>query len=516
MQSVAELLTSGGELEGRFLVEEALPGGVPGAFLGIDKESAARVELHPATGVLADAWKDATGATHAHLVGVLHRVDASDGFVLVTEHIAGTRLDADVRKTQVDAVRSALRLADAVSSLHKAGACHGAIRPANILVDPAGRNSPILTFSTRRSEPPYRGPSGDDAPDPADDAWAVAAVMYLMLTGQPPPAGGVTDADLTEIADPILRGAIEHGLSVDADKRHREMQPLKGELARWYVDHGADESVSSYRLSTPPPLPVSEAPPAVMPSAPPVPAVSTNTAPPPAPPARKRWIIIGAIAAIACGLGAAFILSSMRPNKEVVEYVVRSASATAAPAASSAPPVMDLSEVAVTGTDNTKIAGDQLGVCVANYLPKGAFNTAPDFKWMCETPDPRDGAPKLRAALVKGSPQGGVTDAMKIFSQLGWYDIPAYEVIRNACCQEAGDVKLPKPADGCDAMTPVVTRLASEVGNGQPYEESLKAYTKVINCEAGGGRAATFRKQGRPSGGEESAFKQFAKTISDR
>ena len=82
----------------------------------------------------------------------------------------------------------------------------------------------------------------------------------------------------------------------------------------------------------------------------------------------------------------------------------------------------------MTGQSN-QLTGDKMATCVAGYLPKGSFAKPPDVSWMCGERDPREGGMKLRAAVVQGAPAGAPSEAMKLFSRLGWYELAAFAVI---------------------------------------------------------------------------------------
>jgi hypothetical protein len=200
-------------------------------------------------------------------------------------------------------------------------------------------------------------------------------------------------------------------------------------------------------------------------------------------------------------------------NRPRVEIVQVDSKAAANAAAASAGKAIDLSEVPVTGEKDIA-TGDKLATCVAGYLPKGAFAKPPDVGPICGETDPRNGGLKLRSAVVAGAPTGaGPTDAMKIFSRLGWYEMAAFAVIRSGCCTDAKPLALPAPAKGCEPIDAALRELGKAVVNGQNYEQSLKAYSEAIKCEVRSGKTAAYNRAGPPQGGEEKAFIEFVKTV---
>ena len=121
----------------------------------------------------------------------------------VLEHASGgrliDRLNAGPMRT-TDAARAALAIARGLESLHERGSWHGSLSPSTILFDEEGRAKIFAAGAadTARANPKvdlsseqpveYRTPEKD--PIPADaDRYALAALMYQMITGSPPEKG---------------------------------------------------------------------------------------------------------------------------------------------------------------------------------------------------------------------------------------------------------------------------------------------------------------------------------------
>jgi hypothetical protein len=514
------MLQVGTVLAARYRIAEPLAGSWSRpVHLGRDQQSSEPIVLFELEEEEATRLERAVGVSHPHLASVLAVVRTeSQKPVLVTEHVTGVRLDellAEGSKPAVDAVRSALRVADAAAALHAAGSAHGALQPEAIIVEPDGRASPAVVWLPARSgSNPYRSPErGANGPgSEADDEWAITGLLYEMLTGLPPPASGIRAADdlvPAGVEDAALRESLAHGLAADASKRSSDVRPLKRELARWFVEHAGEEyAVSPHpgsSASRPPPLPAGAAPHAsASHTLGQVPGVSSSTAPI-AKSSRRLPLLAGA--GIVLGIAAAWGVSMYRsrPREQVVEV------AAAAPSASAK--AIDLGEVPVTG-ESTVLTGDKTATCVAGYLPKGAFARAPKLDWMCGEKDPREGASKLRVAVVQGSPPiGGPTEAMKIFSQLGWYDMAAFAVVRAGCCVDSEPIVLPDPSPNCGRMDEPLRELGRTVIVGQPHETALKAYEQAIGCELTANRAALYRRAGRPHSSEAVAFGELVKVI---
>ncbi|HMJ11862.1 MAG TPA: hypothetical protein VK524_10640, partial [Polyangiaceae bacterium] len=456
--STPAALRPGLVLASRYRLETTSPEPGSGVFIGLDETSHKPVLAFEVESTTANMLLPACRVSHAHLARLFEVVKLSDErgrSAAVAERVNGQSLGdllAEIgKKAHVDAVRSALRVADALSTLHAAGGAHGGISEHTVIVQPRDHAAPMLAFGPRNSlSSPYRRPSDTEAASEADDSWATAALLYHMLTGHLPPREGIEttdDLDLTELDDPALCEALAHGLARDEERRSTDLRQLKRELARWFVDHAREEAVPvPTRTSQPPPLPPGMAstppPPTSIHSALAVPALTSSTARPVRKPSRRLSMLAGG--GILLGVAAAWALSVVRnrPRVEIVEVNSKAAQAGVSKK-------IDLSDVPVTG--ETEVAtGDKLATCVAGYLPKGTFAKPPSMAPLCEETDPRAGGSKLRTAVVAGARPGAPpTDAMKLVSRLGWYEMATFAVIRSGCCPDAKPLSLPEPSKGC-------------------------------------------------------------------
>ena len=172
---------------------------------------------------------------------------------------------------------------------------------------------------------------------------------------------------------------------------------------------------------------------------------------------------------------------------------------------------IELGDVPVTGAGEQQL-GNKFATCVAGYLPKGAFAKAPNLDWLCSETDPRTGGEKFHGAVVAGAPRGTTTDAMKIFARIGWYDMAAFAVVHNGCCQDAKPVAIPDANAAC-AMDVALREVGDAVIAARDVESSLKKYTESIHCELNNGGAKVLRHSGRPAGGEDTAFLDLVKKL---
>ena len=160
----------------------------------LEAEAAARLE-HP--GIVA-----------------IHEVGERDGSCYFSmKFVEGGQLDEVVRRTPMSirqAVELIAKVARTVHYAHEHGILHRDIKPGNILLD--GKGEPNLTdfglarlvetesTMTRTLEvigtPSYMAPEqamgNNAAVSNATDVYGIGAVLYQLLTGQPPFAGGAT------------------------------------------------------------------------------------------------------------------------------------------------------------------------------------------------------------------------------------------------------------------------------------------------------------------------------------
>lgn len=458
--------------------------------------------------------------SHAHLVKIEAIEDVPGGALVVTEYVEGETLEERLqrigKKEVVDAVRFALRLADALSVAHQAGAYHGRVHPRAIVIEPPRREGPVLVLGGRTDPDSfYRSPDrGTQGPSEHDDAWAIGAILLKMLSGKDPPTDGFeSEADLEKhgVSDAALCKALFHSLHSDPGQRNEGLRPLKRELARWFVDHAGEEPFSTPVMSSsPPPLPPSVAPPSVAPRSA-APSVAPTSAAPsraaPAPPKKNRLPVF-AVGGLVFGLGAAWAASSLLSEPPAPEAKAPASSASAAPNASAE--AIDLGEVDIEGESDTQVeANSKLTACVNSYLPKNSLEKAPDMAWVCSVESPRLGADKLRATLVSNAPGRQVTTAMKLFSKMGWYDMLAFSVARAGCCPEAPPLKLSDPSENCERLDTIASTIGRQVVDGQDFKETLDKFEAASQCETKAGAAAKFKRAEPALGGEKEAFIEY-------
>ena len=209
-------------LAGRFRLTQRLgAGGMGAVYLAHD----VRLDRHVAVKTLAgrsvtrmmglqpEAWAMARVAHAA--VAQIYGVESWRGRpFLVVEFLPGGTLAARLREGPIPAPQSVaftVHLAEALAALHRAGYLHGDVKPSNIGFT-ADASPKLLDFGLARPANDaavaggtlrYLSPevlSGRPA-EPADDVWSLCVVLYEMVSGEHPFAGGKVE----DVADRIRR-----------------------------------------------------------------------------------------------------------------------------------------------------------------------------------------------------------------------------------------------------------------------------------------------------------------------
>ncbi len=175
-------------------------------------------------GLQPEAWAMARVAHAA--VAQIYGVESWRGRpFLVVEFLPGGTLAARLGEGPLAAPQSvavAIQLAEGLAALHRAGYLHGDVKPSNIGFTADGLPK-LLDFGLARPANNaaaggtlrYLSPevvSGRSAAA-ADDVWSLCVVLYEMVSGDHPFAGG----DVEDVADRIRRQRLGHRVRSASD-----------------------------------------------------------------------------------------------------------------------------------------------------------------------------------------------------------------------------------------------------------------------------------------------------------
>ncbi len=147
-----------------------------------------------------------------------------------------------------DAAAWTLRLAKRVEALHRLGVSHGGLSAEAVRVSGVAPSSRAVLADVREVPPQsgYRSPerAGLDGVSAADDAWAIGATLFFLLTGTVPPGGEALrsrGANLPPLAvfgidDEGLQRLVDRFLAPMPSERVAKVATIREMLEGWLVD----------------------------------------------------------------------------------------------------------------------------------------------------------------------------------------------------------------------------------------------------------------------------------------
>lgn len=206
--------TRGQRLAGRYEIVKRLGvGAYASVYLARDARDGKLVALKRIAGGggVASALRElevARRVSHPRLVAIHDVVDLGKDALVVVEYVPGGSVaDAIAARGPLprdEAVRIARGVLDGLAQLHDAGIVHADVKPANVLLDPAGEPK-LADFGTARAASPKDtlvastlGAAGAGTPlymapeqvltgvaSPRSDVYAAGALLHEMITGRP-------------------------------------------------------------------------------------------------------------------------------------------------------------------------------------------------------------------------------------------------------------------------------------------------------------------------------------------
>lgn len=202
-KAAAPAAAAAGSRVPRFAPKEEIARGPLGAIYrgedATDGRSVAMRMLNPSllsspqlVSSLAAELKAASQISHPNLVKVIALMEWEGARCVVTEYVAGRTFAealASGRKLGFQQVHALGRvIAQVLALLHQKGLVHGSIRPSNVMVASGVIKLADLGLGrlarAAALKPSYSAPEG--GPSPADDLFALSALMYHLLTGTHP------------------------------------------------------------------------------------------------------------------------------------------------------------------------------------------------------------------------------------------------------------------------------------------------------------------------------------------
>lgn len=275
----------------------------------------------------------ASGLNHPNIITVHDLLADSGGDCLVMEYLTGKTLTQAIPSEGLpvrEALSYSLQVADALTAAHAAGIIHRDLKPANVMISSQGLVK-LLDFGLAKLVSPEADPTSDVtrtlgpqtiegsllgtinymSPEQAEgklvdarsDIFTYGGVVYEMLMGKAPFAGGSQIATLTAILrdEPAalpasvpgdLAALVSRCLRKDPAARYQSMSEVRAEIARIKTAH--DSGI----------LPLSPAMASSMSGAVAIPASASKS---------RLWVGLGSFALVAGGLATFLMLRTDEP-----------------------------------------------------------------------------------------------------------------------------------------------------------------------------------------------------------
>jgi beta-lactam-binding protein with PASTA domain len=177
--------------------------------------------------------------------------DETGDFYIVREYLRGITLQERIRRiapfTLAVSTDIALAVTEAIVAAHRAGIAHGDLRPGHVLLSPEGQiktadfayGAIVAAQGDEPNRAAYLAPElsakagREEAPTFAGDIYALGAMLYEMLTGVLPLAGGirvVSPRDVNPTVPAALDGLVQKCLQADPARRYRTAGTLLADL----------------------------------------------------------------------------------------------------------------------------------------------------------------------------------------------------------------------------------------------------------------------------------------------
>ncbi len=145
-------------------------------------------------------------------------------------------------------------------------------------------------------------------------------------------------------------------------------------------------------------------------------------------------------------------------------------------------------------------------------FPADSFDASTDFAFLCTEADPAKLAAAVRAELVRS--HHNLSDGMKEWALLGWYELPAVALVRSRCCPASAPPLALPDTGACPPITQVLGTLATAAAaTSDPSDKALQkavdGYTTDVYCAVRSGFAHRFGRRDKPEGGEDTTFAKF-------
>jgi hypothetical protein len=141
-------------------------------------------------------------------------------------------------------------------------------------------------------------------------------------------------------------------------------------------------------------------------------------------------------------------------------------------------------------------------LCFAQLMAPDAFGEiSVDVSFCCEETAAYGTTIKLKSEVVRAGGHG-VSDGMKEWSQLGWYEMAAFAVMRTHCCPDAPALVVGHAKIAPCRLEESLAWMANAIDDGDDMQQAVLAYTNAVRCITSKGYSESFGQYDLPQGGE--------------
>ncbi len=199
-----------------------------------------------------------------------------------------------------------------------------------------------------------------------------------------------------------------------------------------------------------------------------------------------------------------------RAASELTNSLRATANPASATAAASTPSVATASSAPVA-------APEALERCITRALPADTFEgTFTDFSPVCAASEVLDGSQRFREMIVRAGHGRAVTSGMKEWSLLGFFELAAFAVLRQRCCN-AEPIAVPSSPESCPvSMEKAIRQLeAADFSSKKQVASAIDQLEKAARCITRSGAEKRFGGHPALSGGEGTPLKRIVKRLGE-
>jgi hypothetical protein len=189
------------------------------------------------------------------------------------------------------------------------------------------------------------------------------------------------------------------------------------------------------------------------------------------------------------------------------------AAQSAAPTSSAEAP----SSAAPTASSPPLAPVTDVKACFVGLLAAGAVaeDAHPDFSFICKDVDPRKASGKVKSMVVAAS-HGHVTDAMREWSMMGYWELATYAAMRGRCCPNARPLEIPPSPGACPSLADALNAISAAAHPGvteSAQADAAKNFHDALRCVVKSGQEKYLGDFPPIAGGQDTAFmKTFQRT----